>query len=83
MTEHCAKAHELQKFYFFTEFFAMTELSIHFLYRIAEMLFGRREGRFATLKALEEGRRVKREDIEALCKIMLVAQALPEEVPQC
>jgi hypothetical protein len=69
--------------YFFAEFFAMTQLSIHFLFRIGDMLFGRREGRFATLKALEEARRVKREDIEALCKIMLVAQALPEEIPEC
>lgn len=43
------------------------------------MLFGKREGRFAALKAMEESLKVKRYDVEALCKVILASESYEDE----
>jgi hypothetical protein len=51
----------------------MNKVALHFLYRIGEMMFGRRESRFAVLKTFNEAKRIKRSDIVAMCRVFLVA----------
>ena len=51
----------------------MAKLAVSILFRMAEILFTRREGRFATLKALEESKRIKRDEMTALSKVYIAA----------
>jgi hypothetical protein len=51
----------------------MNKVALNFLFRIADMMYGNREARFATLKTFNEAKRIKRMDVVAMCRVYIVA----------